>query len=129
LGLLAQDPARHNVVSVTDLGRRMLLERSTLLVREAAPASGRRARGAPISDDEQYDRDVFSALRDLRRQIAAERDVPPYVVFSDAVLRSMARELPRTPAQLRAISGVGEKKLADFGARFLAVIAESAVRA
>jgi ATP-dependent DNA helicase RecQ len=107
----------------------MLLERSTLLVREAAPASGRRARGAPISDDEQYDRDVFSALRDLRRQIAAERDVPPYVVFSDAVLRSMARELPRTPAQLRAISGVGEKKLADFGARFLAVIAESAVRA
>ena len=129
LGLLAQDPARHNVVSVTDLGRRMLLERSTLLVREAAPASGRRARGAPVSDDEQYDRDVFGALRDLRRQIAAERDVPPYVVFSDAVLRSMARELPRTPAQLRAISGVGEKKLADFGARFLAAIAESAVRA
>ena len=55
--------------------------------------------------------------------------MPPYVVFSDAVLRSMARELPRTPAQLRAISGVGEKKLADFGARFLAAIAESAVRA
>ena len=56
-------------------------------------------------------------------------DVPAYVVFSDAVLRAMARELPRTPAQLRAISGVGEKKLADFGTRFLAAIAESAVRA
>jgi ATP-dependent DNA helicase RecQ len=128
LGLLAQDPARHNVVSVTDLGRRTLLERSTVLVREPAPASGRRARGAAV-DDERYDRDVFSALRDLRRQIAAERDVPPYVVFSDAVLRSMARELPRTPAQLRAISGVGEKKLADFGTRFLAAIAENAVKA
>jgi superfamily II DNA helicase RecQ len=35
----------------------------------------------------------------------------------------MARELPHTPAQLRAISGVGEKKLADFGQRFLAEIA------
>jgi superfamily II DNA helicase RecQ len=39
------------------------------------------------------------------------------------VLRAMAREVPRTPAQLRGISGVGEKKLADFGARFLAAIA------
>ena len=62
----------------------------------------------------------FSArLRDLRKELADERDVPAYVVFSDAVLRAMARELPRTAAQLRAISGVGEKKLADFGARFL----------
>ena len=44
---------------------------------------------------------------------------------SDAVLRAMARELPRTPAQLRSISGVGEKKLADFGALFLAEIARA----
>nr|MDP9107406.1 HRDC domain-containing protein [Candidatus Eremiobacteraeota bacterium] len=84
---------------------------------------------AAAVDDEEYDRDVFAALRALRREIAAERDVPPYVVFSDAVLRAMARELPRTPAQLRSISGVGEKKLADFGTQFLAVIAESAMRA
>ncbi|HTD34086.1 MAG TPA: HRDC domain-containing protein [Candidatus Elarobacter sp.] len=78
------------------------------------------------ADDEAYDRPLFAALRALRREIAIERDVPPYVVFSDAVLRSMAREVPRTPAQLRAISGVGEKKLADFGARFLAAIAGNA---
>jgi ATP-dependent DNA helicase RecQ len=131
LGLIAQDAAHHNVVALTDLGRRTLLERTPVLVREAvaAVAGGRRARPATASDDERYDRDVFGTLRALRRQIAAERDVPPYVVFSDAVLRAMARELPRTPAQLRAISGVGEKKLADFGTRFLAAIAESAVRA
>ena len=41
----------------------------------------------------------------------------------------MAREQPRTAAQLHAISGVGEKKLADFGARFLAAIAENSMRA
>jgi ATP-dependent DNA helicase RecQ len=136
LGLIAQDPARHNIVSLTDAGRRALVERSAIVVREAAAQptvaqptvaqpSGRRAR-ATVSggdDDESYDRDLFAVLRALRREIAAERDVPPYVVFSDAVLRSMAREVPRTPAQLRAISGVGEKKLADFGARFLDAIA------
>jgi ATP-dependent DNA helicase RecQ len=76
-----------------------------------------------VAPDEVYDRDLFAALRTLRREIAQERDVPPYVVFSDAVLRAMAREVPRTAAQLRAIAGVGEKKLADFGKRFLEAIA------
>jgi ATP-dependent DNA helicase RecQ len=131
LGLIAQDPARHNIVSLTDAGRRALVERSAIVVREpaaqpsVATPSGRRGRSAPSSaaGDESYDHDLFAALRALRREIAAERDVPPYVVFSDAVLRSMARDVPRSPAELRAISGVGEKKLADFGARFLAAIA------
>ena len=123
LGLIAQDAARHNVVTLTELGKRALVERTPIQVREAvvSPVAGKRSRAA-AEVDENYDREVFAALRALRREIAAERDVPPYVVFSDAVLRAMARELPATPAQLRAISGVGEKKLADFGTRFLETI-------
>lgn len=130
LGLISQDAARHNVVALTDAGKRALVSRSPVSVREAvAQVPGRRARSAAARpDDEDYDRELFGALRALRREIATERDVPPYVVFSDAVLRAMAREVPRTPTQLRAISGVGEKKLADFGARFLAAIEESAVK-
>jgi ATP-dependent DNA helicase RecQ len=126
LGLIAQDAARHNVVSLTDLGKRALVERTPIEIREAvvSPVAGKRSRAA-AEVDENYDRDVFAALRALRREIAAERDVPPYVVFSDAVLRAMARELPATPAQLRGISGVGEKKLADFGTRFLETIRDA----
>jgi ATP-dependent DNA helicase RecQ len=127
LGLIAQDAARHNVVALTEAGKRALVQRTPVVVRQpVAPLPGRRGRAAAAAAaaDEDYDRDLFAALRALRREIAAERDVPPYVVFSDAVLRAMAREAPRTPAQMRAISGVGEKKLADFGARFLAAIAE-----
>ena len=71
------------------------------------------------------ERPVVLQLRDLRKELADERDVPAYVVFSDAVLRAMARELPRTAGQLRAISGVGEKKLADFGTSFLEAIARA----
>ncbi len=129
LGLIAQDAARHNVVSLTDAGKRALVGRTPVEVREAvAPVAPRRGRAAPApaAADEDYDRELFAALRALRREIAVERDVPPYIVFSDAVLRAMAREVPLTPAQLRSISGVGEKKLADFGARFLAAIAAHA---
>jgi ATP-dependent DNA helicase RecQ len=126
LGLLEQDAARHNVVSLTDAGKRALAQRTPITVREAvaqAPARRGRTVAAAAGGDEAYDRELFAVLRALRREIAAERDVPPYVVFSDAVLRAMAREVPRTPAQLRSISGVGEKKLADFGTRFLEAIA------
>ncbi len=127
LGYIAQDAARHNVVALTEAGKRALVQRTPIEVREAVvPSGGRRRTPAAAANDEAYDRPLFAALRALRREIAIERDVPPYVVFSDAVLRSMARDVPRTPAQLRAISGVGEKKLADFGARFLAAIAENA---
>jgi ATP-dependent DNA helicase RecQ len=130
LGLITQDAARHNVVALTEAGKRTLVTRSAVTVREAvANVPARRSRTpAPPADDDAYDRELFGELRALRRRIAADRDVPPYVVFSDAVLRAMAREVPRNPAQLRAISGVGEKKLADFGARFLAAIEESAVK-
>jgi ATP-dependent DNA helicase RecQ len=123
LGLLSADAAHFNTVSLTAAGRTVLSTRAAVVVRES-PAPVARGRKKPIADDAAgpYDAGVFRALRDLRKELADERDVPAYVVFSDAVLRAMARGLPRTAAQLRAISGVGEKKLADFGARFLAEI-------
>jgi ATP-dependent DNA helicase RecQ len=118
---------------LTPEGRRALVERTPISVREpvALPPGGKaakRVRAAAAPSDEDYDRDIFAALRALRREIAAERDVPPYVVFSDAVLRAMARERPATPQAMRSISGVGEKKLADFGVRFLEAIAQNAAR-
>ncbi|HEV8022298.1 MAG TPA: DNA helicase RecQ [Candidatus Lustribacter sp.] len=126
LGYVAVDAQRFNTVSVTAVGRDALNARTPVVVREPPAAAPRGRKRAPsATDDGPYNATVFRALRDVRKELADERDVPAYVVFSDAVLRAMARELPRTQAQLLAISGVGEKKLADFGARFLATIAEA----
>ena len=66
--------------------------------------------------------ELFERLRELRRDIAADRGVPPYVVFHDRTLREIARLKPVTPTQLRAIPGVGERKIADLGERVLAVV-------
>jgi ATP-dependent DNA helicase RecQ len=65
---------------------------------------------------------LFEALRGLRRELAAEAQVPPYVIFHDAVLREMAAARPPSLAELGAISGVGARKLEAYGDAFLAVI-------
>ncbi len=68
---------------------------------------------------------LFEALRALRRDLAAQAGVPPYVVFHDAVLREMASQRPASLADLAAIPGVGEKKRAAYGAAFLKAIREN----
>ncbi|MET3473319.1 ATP-dependent DNA helicase RecQ [Novosphingobium sp. 1529] len=65
---------------------------------------------------------LFDALRALRREIAQEANVPPYVVFHDAVLREMAAARPTSLAEMAAIGGVGARKRDAYGDRFLAVI-------
>lgn len=72
------------------------------------------------------DRPLFEALRGLRRQLAADAGVPPYIVFSDATLRAMAARRPQTMAEMARIPGVGAVKLDSFGPPFLAAILESA---
>jgi ATP-dependent DNA helicase RecQ len=67
---------------------------------------------------------LFEQLRDLRRRLADERDVPAYVIFSDVTLREMARNYPTTPTEFRRIPGVGEQKVKDFGQRFLHAIGD-----
>jgi ATP-dependent DNA helicase RecQ len=65
---------------------------------------------------------LFNRLRVLRRQIADRENVPAYIVFSDSVLREMARRQPKTEPQLRAIPGIGPAKLARYGAAFLEIL-------
>jgi ATP-dependent DNA helicase RecQ len=96
-------------------------QREVRLVRVARGKKKEKTRTETVSW-EGVDMDLFEALRRLRRQIAEERQVPPYVVFTDATLRQLARLRPATPEQMRRVSGVGEAKLRDFGARFLEAI-------
>ncbi len=72
---------------------------------------------------EGVDRDLFESLRELRRRIAGERGVPPYVVFGDATLRDLARRRPGSADAFLRTHGVGARKLADLGPQFLECIA------
>lgn len=65
---------------------------------------------------------LFEALRAKRRELAAQAGVPPYVVFHDATLREMARIRPKSLRDMALVSGIGARKLEDYGNAFLAVI-------
>ncbi|WP_447410229.1 DNA helicase RecQ [Clostridium perfringens] len=68
--------------------------------------------------------ELFDLLRSLRREIASEEGVPPYIVFGDNTLKEMSVRIPINESQLSEISGVGEKKILKYGEQFLNVIKE-----
>ena len=86
----------------------------------AGPRSRERAGIAP------QDATLWQALRETRLTLAREQGVPPYVIFHDATLQEMIARKPRTPEELRAISGVGDRKLERYGEAFLRVFREQA---
>jgi ATP-dependent DNA helicase RecQ len=90
-------------------------------VREAArDATG--AAGAVSAQAANPDPALLEALKRRRLELARERGVPAYLVFADKSLIDMAQRKPRTPADMAAVHGMGEVKLAQYGHVFLEVI-------
>jgi ATP-dependent DNA helicase RecQ len=95
--------------------------RLDLVVAPRAERTGRRRRGAE-GEPNPVGNPLFEALRALRRELAQEAGVPPYVIFHDSVLRDMAARRPTSQLDLGQIGGVGARKLEAYGDRFLEVI-------
>ena len=120
LGLLYQNTEKFNIIELTEEGRAALKSRKKItLTKPVAAPEPEKHRAGEIGCDEG----LFEKLRQLRKQLADERGVPPYIVFSDVALRQMARFYPANDREFSRISGVGDKKLREFGAAFLAEIA------
>ena len=74
--------------------------------------------------ESEYDKSLFSLLRNKRKELADEAGVPPYVIFSDKTLVEMSAYFPQGRESLLNISGVGKVKYERYGAAFLAIIKE-----
>ena len=133
LGLLAPDPDGHGGLRTTPDARAVLRGERVVELRRAsaialvprgkrkAAAKAREAFGsvAPPTSEESA---LFEALKTWRKGVAAEQGVPAYVVFHDKTLAEVARVKPRTIGALQQVSGVGESKLARYGADLLEVV-------
>ena len=123
LGLIEAAPGRFATLRVTEAGMTALRQRTPIRLTKAFAAPTKKVRVRRAGEIE-CDEELFERLRALRRQIADERDVPAYIIFSDATLREMAGARPQTTQEFAQISGVGQQKLKEFAEPFLAEIRE-----
>jgi ATP-dependent DNA helicase RecQ len=89
----------------------------------AKPKSRERRPRSERAGEIQCDEMLFERLREMRQELASGRAVPAYMIFGDVALREMARDCPATMASFGLISGVGEKKKAEYGKIFISEIA------
>jgi len=104
----------YRVLALTDAGRDVLRGATTPRLLKPSTRARKDTRAAHESWDD-VDRGLFDALRAWRRAEAELRAVPPFVVFSDATLRDLARARPSTIEALPTIHGIGAKKLDEYG--------------
>jgi ATP-dependent DNA helicase RecQ len=119
-GYLAIDLAGHGALHLTEKSRPLLRGEQSLTLRrprhQEVPKLQRSDRLLPLR---ACDQPLFESLRHLRRQLAEQQGVPPYVIFHDRTLNEMSRRRPASLAEMAEISGVGESKLQRFGEPFL----------
>ncbi|WGL17481.1 DNA helicase RecQ [Microbulbifer bruguierae] len=129
-GYLQVNGEAFNALQLTELCRPVLRSEESLQLRTLPKAATRVAGNSSGANNARehieislQDQPLWDALRALRKSLAEERGVPPYVVFHDATLREMLSAKPRNRAEMLAISGIGDSKLERFGDDFLALLA------
>lgn len=123
-GLLDQN-LEHGGLSLTDAGWTVLRKEQSVAVPVAIMTGGRtagKAEAGAIATADGYNAPLFARLRILRRSLADDLHIPAYVIFGDRTLLEMAARLPQTVDDLRAVYGVGEAKLRQYGAQFVACV-------
>lgn len=124
LGHLQSDPGGHGGIQLSEQCRSLLRGDEQLSLRQdVLPAStrrtGKRTGQAQSTERQAAQGRAWDALRELRKSLASEHGVPPYMIFHDATLQAMLAQRPTTLDELSAIPGVGQHKLTQYGQAFV----------
>jgi ATP-dependent DNA helicase RecQ len=121
-GLMTQSQDGYAVLSLNEASWQVLRgERAVQVGESIKPARARKGTKQPVTADGGDD-ELFQALRTLRKRLADEAGMPPYIVFNDASLRDMAQRQPTSLEEFGTILGVGQAKLARYGTQFVELI-------
>jgi ATP-dependent DNA helicase RecQ len=121
-GLIERTPGDRPILKLNPASWEVMRGQRSVSLLQAKKPKAPRTR-LEESSWQDVDEVLFESLRELRREIAAERGVAAFIVLHDSALRELARLRPETLDGLRHVRGLGEKKLADFGARLVERIA------
>ncbi|MFA8437102.1 MAG: DNA helicase RecQ [Marinifilaceae bacterium] len=131
LGYLTVAYDEGNALKLTEHSREVLFQgRKVMLVHLASMKSQpeTQVKAKPRTTRQAEREELFEALRKLRKKLAAESNIPPYLVFSDATLKEMAEDKPTTEFEMKMISGVGVRKYQLYGDLFINEIMEFSQR-
>ena len=120
---------KYPVICLTPVGKAFMETEESLIMKlpkeetektsDAKVKKERRKKGAVAAELSEQDAELFESLRELRREIASEEKIPPYMVFADKTLAGMCVMRPENLDEMLDVSGVGEHKLEKYGERFL----------
>ncbi|MGE0080100.1 MAG: DNA helicase RecQ [Thiohalomonadaceae bacterium] len=126
-GLIEVDVEGHGSLRLAERCRPVLRGEERLFLRkEAAPVRASHKKGRTTAPPLGAGGELWEELRALRRRLADEHDVPPYIIFNDATLAELVEHRPQTLGELADIHGFGERKLAAYGKALLDVLREHA---
>ncbi len=122
-GYLEKDVENYGVIKVTDKGQKFLQKPQKFEIVEDRNFSEEESENIPEGSDScAVDPALFQMLKDLRKRMSKELDVPPYVIFQDPSLEAMATIYPQTIDELQNIPGVGVGKAKRYGENFCKLI-------
>ena len=124
-GLLSVDIDGHGGLNLTEASRPVLRGEETLHLRKFSRKAKAKSRERKTNRfDSSSKNNLWQALRNRRQQLADEQGVPAFMIFHDATLAEFVELLPETLEQLATVSGVGKRKLSDYGDAFLDTLNE-----
>ncbi len=131
LGLIEVAYDQGNVLKLTETSKQVLFgNRKVNLVQMAViqqKNQEKKDEAKPISIRQTLKDELFELLATVRKEIALSEGIPPYLVFTDATLTDMAEKKPIFEADMKNISGVGERKYKQYGRKFLKVVYDFAL--
>jgi ATP-dependent DNA helicase RecQ len=127
--LLSKDIENYGVLKITKEGKDFIKKPYTIMLvkdhdYEASDDEEAEAMAMGMSKDSGTDRTLFTMLKDLRKTIAKQNNLPPFVIFQDPSLEDMAIQYPITKEEMTQIAGVGAGKAEKFGEPFIKLIKE-----
>ncbi len=126
-GLIEKDIEEYGLLKVTDKGRKFLKKPYSIMV-----ALNHQFDEDGIEDEEEANAEahasadpvLFEMLKELRKKVAKEKNLPPFVIFLETSLEDMATQYPTTVQELEKIQGVSKGKAIRYGKQFIDVIAK-----
>lgn len=121
-GYIKKDVDNYGLLKLTPAGKKFIKKPVSFKITDSEEAEEPTSAGSSSGAGESTDPVLFAIMKDLRKKMGQQNDVPPYVIFQDASLEAMATLYPITMEELQNIPGVGAGKAARYGQKFLEVI-------